>query len=125
MAQTKLTYAILFVLLTFFQELRSIEGKHLKLGHIDDIPNLPTHIKISNKETMSKTAYANEAVPTAAEAPMPPSVTVGKSQTVPPPLSSVNVSAFRPTKPGHSPGGTLHTKLVLLLAPRYSKQRRA
>ena len=101
MAQTKLTFVILFIILTFFQELRSIEGRHLKLGHINDIPKLHTHTKISNKETMSKTAYANEAVPTAPKAPI---ATVGESETVPPPPSPGHVSDFRPTTPGHSPG---------------------
>ncbi|KAM7510370.1 hypothetical protein LguiB_009245 [Lonicera macranthoides] len=108
MAQTKLALAILFILLTFFQELCSIEGRHLKLGHINDIPKLHTNTKISNKEDMSKTAYANEAVPTALKASMTPSGTVGESQTIPPPPpppTSGHVSDFRPTTPDDEEDG--------------------
>lgn len=109
MAQTQSILATLFLVLTLFLEIQSIEGRHLKFEMKYDIPNLHSRL-VSEKETkqiagksIDKTAYADEAVPSVPMTPMPPSQALGKTQSPPPPPPD-HVVDFRPTTPGHSPG---------------------
>lgn len=92
MANLKFMFACLFlVVLIFFQEIQSTEGRQLNSGMKKGSSELKTHVKI----TKFAEHNANESLPT-----KPPTQVVAKSQ--PPP--SGHVEAFRPTSPGHSPG---------------------
>lgn len=112
MAQNKLTFVCLLLVLIFCQEIQSIEARNLKLEREQKTPKLQTYNKALEKElkeinpekntnlhrdeyTTVKEISASNASLTAA-----PSVVVGQS-TPPPPR---DVHDFRPTAPGHSPG---------------------
>ncbi|KAJ4714909.1 Precursor of CEP3 [Melia azedarach] len=110
MAQIKLTFVCLLLVLIFSQEIQSIEGRNLKLERANELPKLQTYKKIAEKEPENISEQKNnlhgDKYPTVSASnadlspPTAPSVGVGES--VPPPPK--NAENFRPTAPGHSPG---------------------
>ncbi|KAF3438934.1 hypothetical protein FNV43_RR17209 [Rhamnella rubrinervis] len=112
MASNMLIFTCLSLsLLVFNNEILPVDGRTLYVPKKNQIQNqLPTPSKIYKSETTkivrqhsdlhgdstSKASLAN-APPTT-----PPSAVTGASQS--PPTPAHNVSDFRPTAPGHSPG---------------------
>ncbi|XP_031265552.1 precursor of CEP3-like [Pistacia vera] len=110
MAQIKLTFAFLVLVLIFCQEIQCIEGRHLKLERQNESPKLQIYNKLLKKETRKlaeqksnlhgdenttvRAANANVSPPTAPTAPV--------GELAPPPPK--HADDFRPTAPGHSPG---------------------
>ncbi|CAK9152115.1 unnamed protein product [Ilex paraguariensis] len=113
MAQTKLLLCTLFITLVLSPEIPFSEGMDLNLGNKNGFPSLQSHNQNPEKVTKNtvepninlhgdstnKEAYVHQAV-RVSTTPMPPSQALAKSRSQP----LVQVEAFRPTTPGHSPG---------------------
>ncbi|KAJ4714913.1 Precursor of CEP3 [Melia azedarach] len=110
MAQIKLTFVCLLLVLIFCQEIQSIEGRNLKLERAKELPKLQTYKKIVKREAENISEHRNnlhgDKYPTvnASDAALSPPTapTVGAGEALPPPPKSAE--NFRPTAPGHSPG---------------------
>ncbi|XP_044470546.1 precursor of CEP5-like [Mangifera indica] len=110
MAQIKLNFACLVLVLIVCQEIQSIEGRHLKLVRQNELPKLQIYNKILEEETRKLVEQKNNlhgdenTTVTAANPdvspPTAPSVAVGESPPPPP----KHADDFRPTAPGRSPG---------------------
>lgn len=104
MAQNKLAFAFLFLVLIFIQETQCIEGRRLLVGKNNKFQNLRTENKIYENETIKHGGQlhgddsANVAI-TKESPPPPPSLGVSG-----PPPPGHDIDDFRPTAPGHSPG---------------------
>lgn len=98
MANFKFIFSCSFlVVLVFFQEIQSMEGRLLNFGMKKGSLELETPIIIMGREAAEFDEHiANESLPTSP----PHAQVVARSQ--PPP--SGHVETFRPTSPGHSPG---------------------
>ncbi|KAJ0027171.1 hypothetical protein Pint_34896 [Pistacia integerrima] len=105
MAQIKLTFAFLVLVLIFCQEIQCVEGRKLKFERQNASPELQIYNKIHEKETWkfaeqkdeSTTARAADASVSPQTAPTAP---VGEFVRLPPKHGGES----RPTAPGHSPG---------------------
>ncbi|KAG6775849.1 hypothetical protein NC652_013831 [Populus alba x Populus x berolinensis] len=101
MAQMKLLCAFVFLVLFFSQELKFIEGRHLKTRTSNkflqkEIRKLvEKNSKLHVNEQPDKTV---NATPMSPSSPPPPVV------SEPHPSPPGHVDDFRPTAPGHSPG---------------------
>lgn len=100
MALTKLTVAILILILTITFEAQFVEGRHLKQRMV--------HKNTSGKvKGRNGTTYAQEALLTKPMAQIPPTQSQTKSTVesqMQPPSPPHGADDFRPTAPGHSPG---------------------
>ncbi|KAF7129574.1 hypothetical protein RHSIM_Rhsim10G0119400 [Rhododendron simsii] len=121
MAQPKLVFAGILLVLSLFHCIHSSEGRNLKPLRKNELPKLTTRSVLFEKETnevaekesdlhgKSTKRTANESVPMAPlptmlpMSQMPPTLPsqIGTETRVPPPG---HVDDFRPTTPGHSPG---------------------
>ena len=100
MALTKLTVAILILILTITFEAQFVEGRHLKQRTV--------HKNTSGKvKGRNGTTYAQEALLTKPMPQIPPTQSQTKSiveSQMQPPSPPHGADDFRPTAPGHSPG---------------------
>ncbi|GAV90337.1 hypothetical protein CFOL_v3_33746 [Cephalotus follicularis] len=108
MAHCKLVSACLFfILMIFFQEIHSIEGRHLRLDGQNEIPKIKTYKNYLEKEPEKISSEQNDnfhgdgnTVRATSLGISAPSVVIAGAQPPPPD----HVEDFRPTTPGHSPG---------------------
>jgi hypothetical protein len=94
----KLLCAFVFLVLFFSQELKFIEGRHLKTRASNKFLQkelVENNSKSHVNEKSDKTVNATPMSP-----PSPPSPVVSEPHPSPP----GHVDDFRPTAPGHSPG---------------------
>lgn len=97
-AQMKLLCAFVFLVLFFSQELKFIEGRHLKTRTSNKFLQkelVENNSKLHVNEKSDKTVNATPMSPSS-----PPSPVVSEPHPSPP----GHVDDFRPTAPGHSPG---------------------
>ena len=93
MAQNKLIFAILFLILIFAQEIQCIEGRRLLVGKNNEFQTLQTQNKIYEKETFKHSGKLhgddseNEAI--TKESPPTP-LAIGVSQPPPPTSHDIN-----------------------------------